>query len=85
MPTKGSIMLSRSPKNTFFTKDVLEIGVNSAIIYFNDGANSVNNVIMQFAINWDRFMKKANVLFNKSCIRWSVNKGNNKAKKNVNN
>ena len=50
MPTMASTMLSRGPKNTFVTKNVLEIAVNFAIIY--------NNVIMQFTINGGRFMKK---------------------------
>ena len=77
----NNIVWSRCPKNTFVTKDVLEIGINSAIVYFNDGATGINNVMAEFAINGCRFMQKANISLNKLSIRWSVNKSNEKTKK----
>ena len=37
--------------------------------------------MMQFVINGGKFMKKANILLNKSSVRWSLNKSSGKAKK----
>ena len=35
----------KCPKNVFVSRDILEMGVNSAVIEFDEGATGVENVL----------------------------------------
>ena len=46
----NNIIWIKCPKSVFVTKSVLEMGVNSAIMEFNDGACGINKVYKMFGI-----------------------------------
>ena len=44
----NKIIWTKCPKITFVHKTVIEMGVNSAILQFNDGISSIHNVFQYF-------------------------------------
>ena len=44
------LIWSMVPKITFVSKDVVEMGVNSAVLHFNDGRNGMLKVLQHFDI-----------------------------------
>ena len=49
----NNIIWSRCPKNTFVTRFLLEVGVSSAILYFNYGTYGLNRVFEFLDKNFD--------------------------------
>ena len=47
----NNMLWAKCPKNVFVTKPVLQLGVNSAVIEFNEGANGVIRVFEKLGIN----------------------------------
>ena len=48
--TLNSIVWSKCPKNIFVSKDLIEIGLNSAILQFNEGARGVEKVLRKLGM-----------------------------------
>lgn len=44
----NNIIWSKCPKNIFVSRPILEMGVNSAVLQFNDGANGIHEVLKLF-------------------------------------
>ena len=59
----NNIIWSRCPKNVYVKTDVLEMGVNSAILSFNEGSSGIYRVL-----------KHLNLEFGKNMITRSVKK-----------
>ena len=47
----NNMLWAKCPKNVFVTKPVLQLGVNSAVIEFNEGANGVIRVFEKLGID----------------------------------
>ena len=57
----NGIIWSKCPKNIFIQRDILEIGVNSAIIEFNDGPTGIYNVLKHFKIRPGTLTKDSSI------------------------
>ena len=64
----NSIIWSRVPKKNFVGKNVLEMGVHSAVIHCNDGTNGVLNVLMYYGFIGSITCEKS-VLANIACVK----------------
>ena len=76
----NSIIWTRCPKNVFVNRSTLEIGVNSAIIHFNNGSIGVTEVFNHFGLSGDVTVKKSQER-NKDRINRMNKKSTNKIKK----
>ena len=55
----NNIIWTKCPKNIYVEKDVLELGVNSAVLEFNEGPSGIHSVLNHFSIKSGIFTKKA--------------------------
>ena len=53
------IIWTRCPKNIFVNRSTLEIGINSAIIHFNNGSIGVTEVFNHFGLSGNVTIKKS--------------------------
>ena len=75
----NSLIWSRVPKNNFVGKNVLEMGVHSAVIHYNDGANGVLNVLKYYGLIGSVACKKS-ILANIARVKRMNLKSNNEGK-----
>lgn len=47
----NSIIWTRCPKNIFISRSTFEIGINSAVIHYNDGGNGIKAVFSHFGLS----------------------------------
>ena len=50
----SNMIWAKCPRNVFVTKPVLQLGVNSAVIEFNEGTNGVIRVLEELGIDIDK-------------------------------
>ena len=62
------LIWSRSPKTVFVDRETIEMGVNSAIIHFNDGRKGILKVLEHFGLKGEISKATATNLDN-SCIK----------------
>ena len=47
----NSIIWTRCPKSIFISRSTFEIGINSAVIHYNDGGNGIKAVFSHFGLS----------------------------------
>ena len=48
--TLNAIIWSRVPKNTFVSRETVEIGIYSAVIHFHDGSKGILDFLTEFSL-----------------------------------
>ena len=54
----NGVIWSRCPKNIFVSRKTFEMGINSAVLHFNDGGEGVKSVFKQFGLSGGITSKK---------------------------
>ena len=84
----NNIIWLKSPKTVFVNRQSVELGVNSAILQFKDGAHGVSNILLffnkQFSIKYGIYTNIGSSKKDAISIRWSSTKSSEAVKKNVN-
>ena len=80
----NNVVWLKCPKTVFINRQNIELGVNSAILQFNDGAHGIRNVLEQFSIKYGIYTNIGSIRKDESSIRWSNSKSSEAKKKNVN-
>jgi len=70
----NNMIWAKCPKNIFVSRPVLEMGVNSAILQFNEGSNGVTSVLKHFDINDGASFTKESIKIDLGSIANSVRK-----------
>ena len=70
----NQIIWAKVPKSVFVGRGVLEMGVNSAIIEFNDGSNGVHKVLNYLGVETGYLTKLGSIARNKRRISHSARK-----------
>ena len=47
----NSIIWTRCPKNVFISRSTFEVGINSAVVHYNDGGNGIKAVFSHFGLS----------------------------------
>ena len=81
----NNIVWLKCPKTVFVNRQNIELGINSAILQFNDGAHGIINVLEQFSIRYGIYIYIGSSKKDETSIRWSSTKSSEARKKNVNN
>ena len=55
----NSLIWTRCPKNVFVSRSTFEIGINSAVLHFNDGENGIKSVFNYFGLSGKLFLEKS--------------------------
>ena len=76
----NSIVWSRYPKNIFVSRTTFEMGINSAVLHFNDGTNGVKEVLHSFGL-YGCITSKASRIHNLKRVREMEKKSTDKVKK----
>jgi hypothetical protein len=76
----NSIIWKRCPKNIFVSRDTIQIGVNSAILEFNDGPMGVMSVLEDFGLSGQAACTHADIQSTKSKKR-AARKSSDRVKK----
>ena len=81
----NNIVWTRCPKTIYVSRSVMELGVNSAVLHYNEGACGISNVFSYFKIDNGYYMEKGSIKRNKVSIRKmdikSLEGGNTRIKK----
>ena len=80
----NNIIWLKCPKTVFVNRQSVELGVNSAILQFKDGAHGVSNILEQFSIKYGIYTNIGSSKKDAISIRWSSTKSSEAVKKNVN-
>ena len=70
----NSVVWTKCPKTVFVSRQILEIGVNSAVLQFNEGAHGITNVLKHFLINCGVYTNFGSEVKNHSSVSWSNSK-----------
>ena len=65
----NNIIWTRCPKTIYVNRSVLELGVNSAVLHYNEGASGISDVFSYFNITSGIYMEKGNMAKNKTSIK----------------
>ena len=77
----NNIIWSKCPRNIFVEKSVLEMGVNSAILHFNDGSSGIQSVFNCFGISTGRVSRFSMEKSDRRSVVNAQNKASEKSKK----
>ena len=77
----NNIIWLKCPKRVYVKRSTLEMGVNAAVLEFNEGANSLSRVIQQYSIEDGIFMTAGSDKKNKSRVKSMENKALEKVRK----
>ena len=78
----NNIVWLKCPKTVFVNRQNIELGVNSAILQFNDGTHGIVNVLEQFSIRYGIYTNIGSSKKDETSIRWSSTKSSEARKKN---
>ena len=65
----NNIVWTRCPKTIYVSRSVMELGVNSAVLHYNEGACGISNVFSYFKIDNGYYMEKGSIKRNKVSVR----------------
>lgn len=70
-----------SPKTIYVNRQILETGVNSAVLHYNEGSRGINSVLSSFCIMSGVFMERGTIQKNTKSINKGDIKSSEKTKK----
>ena len=76
----NNIVWLKCLKTVFINRENIELGINSAILQFNDGAHGISNVFEQFSTKYGIYTSIGSSKKNDISIRWSSTKSNEASK-----
>ena len=65
----NNIVWTRCPKTIYVSRSVMELGVNSAVLHYNEEACGISNVFSYFKIDNGYYMEKGSIKRNKVSVR----------------
>ena len=77
----NNIIWTRCPKTIYVNRQVLETGVNSAVLHYNEGSRGINSVLSSFSIESGIFMERGTIQKNTKSIKKADIKSSEKTKK----
>ena len=67
--TFNKIVWTRFPKVIYVSRSIIQLGVNSAVLHYNEGACGISNVFLYFKIDYGYYMEKKIAKRNKVSVR----------------
>ena len=65
----NNIVWTRCPKTIYVSRSVMELGVNSAVLHYNERTCGISNVFSYFEIDKGYYMEKGSIKRNKVSVR----------------
>ena len=65
----NNIVWTRCPKTTYVSRSIIELGVNSAVLHYNEGGCGIRNAFSYFKIDNGYYMEKGSIKRNKVSVR----------------
>ena len=66
---KWGIVWTRCPKTIYVSSSIIELGINSAVLHYNEGECGISKVFSYFKIDNGYYMEKGSIKRNKVSIR----------------
>ena len=70
----NNVIWKKCPKQTYVSKKILEIGVSSAVLEFNEGTAGIFSVFLKLGIHTGKYMNKATSVSNATRISSALKK-----------